>query len=220
MSNVQTPPFEDEYTTEQEVSYLLDKQDNLKKSMNRYNTNVAVFQEKRDTFLQKLLDRNQIDELRNVSQLFDKLHYVETDLPDFVIVDVPDRYTNAVDVYKEYCVIEDEKKKLIDSTIRRLVNNYLTTKGDILESVVASKKQHIAFAVKDNVLIVNGHQLKDVDNGKRTSTNEVVKEPIIDYADDIFNLVKEHTCKNSTIADIIMRPIVDNANKSVIYSWA
>ena len=218
MTTIRNQNQEGDYTTEQEVSYLLDKQDNLKKTLNRYNSNVANFEEKRDTFFQKLLNRNQIDELRNVSQLFDKMAYVESDVPDFIIVDVPDKYKNAVDINKEYYVVSEDdikqQKKLCKETIERImmVPN-LISKEDLLKTVIAGNKTHIAFSSDDKGVVLNNRQYSQINNDGKP-------ESIKDYSNEIFQLVKKHCLERSTVNDVCMKPHIDEHAQTIIYSWA
>lgn len=218
MTTIRNHTQEGDYTTEEEVSYLLDKQDNLKATLNRYNSNVSNFEEKRDTFFQKLLNRNQIDELRNVSQLFDKMAYVETDVPDFVIVDVPDKYKNAVDVNKEYYIVSDEDvkqhKKLCKEAIERImmVPN-LISKEDLLKSVLAGNKQHVAFSSNDSGVVLNNRQYSQINNNGKP---ELIK----DYSNEIFQLVKKHCLERTTIDDVCMKPHINDHSHTIVYSWA
>jgi hypothetical protein len=218
MTTIRNQNQEGDYTTEQEVSYLLDKQDNLKKTLNHYNSNVANFEEKRDTFFQKLLNRNQIDELRNVSLLFDKMAYVESDVPDFIIVDVPDKYKNAVDINKEYYVVSEDdvkqQKKLCKETIERImmVPN-LISKEDLLKTVIAGNKKHVAFSSDDTGVVLNNRQYSQINNNGKP-------ESIKDYSDEIFQLVKKHCLERSTVDDVCMKPHIDEHSQTIIYSWA
>ena len=205
-----------EYTVEQEVSYLLDKQEDLRNTLSRYNNHVANFEDKRDRFLEDLLSSNRIKQLREVVQLFDKNAYVELDVPDFVVVDVPDRFKNAVDVNEEYVVVDDKftkTSKLINEAKERIIQA-MTTRDDIFRSLLAGKKEHVVFSSNDKFVILNGKQFMHVNNGNGTP------ESIVDHADEIFDLIKKHTFSPNVVSDIGMKPFINENTKSIVYVWA
>lgn len=203
---------------EAEVSYLLDKQQDLKKTLNKYNSHVSNFEEIRNQFLNQLMSANNVDKLNEVVKLFDKVVYVDIDSPDFVVVDVPDQFDGVVDVEKEYCVVGEnegkKQKKLDDKTVSRILQTpNITTKDDIYRSVLSNKKNHIVFTITDNGLILNNKQYTQINNNGKP-------ESILDYSDQIFNLIKQHCQKQSTVDQVHMVPKVNTKEKSIIYSWA
>jgi hypothetical protein len=91
---------------EQTVSYLLDMQDGLSKGLDKYNHTVQKFEAERDYFLNKLKNNDMIKELQTACQLFNKVMYIETDTPDFIIVELSEEF-DVVDIKEEYDIIDD-----------------------------------------------------------------------------------------------------------------
>lgn len=203
---------------EQEVSYLLDKQEDLLKTLSHYNGHVANFEDMRDNFLQKLLNKNEVNTLKEVTPLFDRVAYVELDVPDFVVVDVPDRFKNAVDINKEYYVVDEKDikvtKKLSPETIQRILQaSNLTSREDIFRSLISGRKEHTVFSKTDEHIILNGKQFQQINNNGKP-------ESIVDYSDEIFQLIKNYCIKPETIDDIGMKPLVNENTQTIICYWA
>jgi len=202
---------------EQTVSHLLDRQSDLKKTLQKYNTKVAVFEEHRNNFFQKLIKTNKIDELKTVVPLFDTVFYVETERPELVPVNVTDVSKGLVNIEKEYDIISKEDitpKKLAAQTIERILSGMcVTSKDDIFQAVLKGKTTHTVFQLNNNGIILNEHKFTNINNNNNV-------EPIIDYATEIFELIKQHCLKENVQLKIGMKPTVCDSEKKIIYSWA
>jgi filamentous hemagglutinin family protein len=206
---------------EEEVSYLLDRQDDLKKTLQKYNTSVAVFEEDRNNFFQKLIVTKQIDELKKVVPLFDTVFYVDTGKPDFVFVNVTDVSKGLVNIEREYDIIsmqdiveETISKKLAPETVSRIMNsNCLTSKDDIFKATLNGKNKHTVFQVNDNGITLNELKFTNINNNNKV-------EPIVEYTSQIFEMIKQHCLKNETITNVGMKPEIDEVQKRIVYCWA
>jgi filamentous hemagglutinin family protein len=206
---------------ENEVSYLLDRQDGLMKTLQAYNTKVAVFEEDRNNFFQNLIKTNKIDELKEAVPLFDTVFYVETEKPDFVLVNVTDVSKGLVNIEKEYDIISKEdtfeetiSKKLAPETSERIMNGTcLTSKDDIFRTALSGKNKHTVFQLNDNGITLNEQKFININNNGKI-------EPIVDYTTEIFEMIKQHCLNNETITNIGMRVEVDDVQKRIVYNWA
>lgn len=205
---------------EKEVSTLLDRQEGLKRTLQVYNTKVAVFEEDRTKFFESLIKTNRIDELKEVVPLFDTVFYVETENPDFVFVDVTDVSKGLVNIEAEYDIITEEdtidetvNKKLSPETTDRIMSSCLTSKDNIFNSTLSGKNKHTVFQVDSNVITINEQKFTNINNN-----NQI--EPIIYYTTQIFDMIKQHCLNDETITNIGMKPEINEVQKSIVYCWA
>jgi filamentous hemagglutinin family protein len=205
---------------ENKVSQLLDRQQGLKRTLQRYNTKVAIFEEDRTNFFQTLIKTKRIDELKEVVPLFDTVFYVETENPDFVFVNVTDVSKGLVNIEAEYDIITPEdtidetlNKKLASETTDRIMSSCLTSKDNIFQAALTGKTKHTVFQVNDNGITLNEQKFININNNNKV-------EPIIDYTTQIFEMIKQHCLKDETISNIGMKPKIDEVQKNIVYCWA
>lgn len=224
--------FENEYTVEQEVEYLLNKQDRLKKSLERYNGNVSDFEDMRDDFFKRLYHQNQIKELKEVMQVFDKIAYVETDKPDFVFVDVTDIYDAIPVVEEEYDIVEvsdyeevieveetvtpveeSEPEKLSSEDIARVLK--ASPKRDYLfEQVLKGKNECPLYQEDEDAISIGPVKYH------RIQTGESDDSPICKYKEQLFDAFKQHYSSGDVVQNLGIKPIINDANRTIICSWA
>lgn len=210
----------EKYTIEEEISYLLDKQDSLKETLNRYNSKASDFEDRRDDFFKRLYDRNQIRELKEALRVFDRIAYVETDLPEFIFVDVTDIYDDMPIVEDEYHVIESEDlveetvtKKLNEQTVDRILKTCTAKKDDLFKSALKNAKEHVLFKLVDKSIVLNNTNYKMM-----YLNNDVVD--IQEYSDELFEIMKEHYSKKDIVTELGIKPVICENQKQIICSWA
>lgn len=227
--------FEHDYNVEEEVSYLLDKQSQLIKKLERYNGSVSLFEDKRDNFFKSLYNKNQIKELKEAIKVFDKVAYVETDKPDFIFVNVTDIYDAIPVVEDEYDIIEvsdyeeaieveetntteiqeleNDPEELSDEDINRVLKE-APKKDYIFRQILEGKNKCYLYKEKDNTISIGSIKYSRI----RTGTNN--DSPICKYREQLFNVFKQHYDNDAIIKDLGIKPVIDEANRRIICEWA
>jgi hypothetical protein len=214
-----------QYTMPEEISYLLDKQDNLKNKLVRYNETVSSFEDKRDDFFKSLYDRNMIKELKEAIKVFDTVAYVDTEQPDFIVVSITDIYDAIPIVEDEYTIVKKEDldnpiivestgKQLSKETIDRILSvPRIATAHDLFKTASSGCKEHVLFEILDDAIILNNKQYMLI-------KNEGI-EHIVDYSDCIYQLLKKHYTKyNSVIDGFGVKPTINENTKKIVCTWA
>lgn len=228
------PQRPQKYTVQEEISYLLDKQDALRETLDHYNNKASDFEDKRDNFFKRLYHRNQIKELKEAVQVFDRIAYVETDQPDFIFVEVTDIYDAIPIVEDEYNIIEKEDlvdevikveadkvveketvatKKLDKKTVQRILKDCTASKDDLFKSALKNVKRHVLFEISDKSIILNNIQFRLM------FLNDNIVD-IIDYSDELFEIMKEHYSKNDIVTTLGIKPTICENKKQIVCTWA
>lgn len=93
---------------ERRIDYLINLQDNSQQILYNYNNSIQQFEAERDYFLNQLKCNDMIHELNTARQLFDKVIYIDTEIPDFIIVEVGNEFSGIVNINEEYDIINSD----------------------------------------------------------------------------------------------------------------
>lgn len=238
--------YDKDYPLDREVSYLLDKQDNLKQQLTQYNQKVESLEYERDKFLLQLKNQDKISQLNQVKQLFEETHYIDVDKPDFVPVDIDPTF-DVIDIEEEYDIIEhynpeekpieledepedeleDElKDKLKDKQGKVSVNILTVETIERIQKVVEDSKDQLFEAIvngqKEWVLLEEGTDFLAI-GGKKfinlKNGSEILK--IMDHKQEVYQAIKDYIKTPQQMCRMGMTPTLqETPTYKIKYTWA